>query len=154
MHLFLSVCVYCHLHLLIFTYMDLFSYARIYYQLYILILICQNLLKIFLASYSLCENKQVYKHHHLKQIFYNQNMIIMFCWICMFQFYFFLLWILFILYLVIFLLNKMSLYSLNFIVMLTPFAVLNSLPSSKRAQKTKRKIWAKEKKSANLLEQN
>ena len=36
---------------------------------------------------SLYENKQTYKSHHLKQIFYHQNMIMIFCRFCMFQTY-------------------------------------------------------------------
>ena len=32
---------------------------------------------------------EVYKHHHLKQIFYHQNMIMIFCWFHMFQFHVF-----------------------------------------------------------------
>ena len=41
---------------------------------------------IFLSLY---ENKQVYEYHHLKQIFYHQNTIIIFCWFCIFHFLFF-----------------------------------------------------------------
>ena len=39
---------------------------------------------IFLSLY---ENKQVYEYHHLKQIFYHQNTIVISCWFLMFQFY-------------------------------------------------------------------
>ena len=38
---------------------------------------------------SLYENKQAYQPHHLKQIFYHQNMIMIFCWFRMFQIYVF-----------------------------------------------------------------
>ena len=32
---------------------------------------------------------ELYKHHHLKQIFYHQNIIMIFCWFHMFQFHVF-----------------------------------------------------------------
>ena len=38
---------------------------------------------------SLWENKQEYEYHYLKQIFYHQNTLMIFCWFCMFQFYVF-----------------------------------------------------------------
>ena len=49
---------------------------------------------IFLSLY---ENKLVYEFHHLKQIFYHQNMIMILYWFRMFQVYIFLLWTLLIL---------------------------------------------------------
>ena len=36
---------------------------------------------------SLYENKQAYESHHLKQLFYHQNTIMIFCWFHMFQVY-------------------------------------------------------------------
>ena len=79
MHLLLFVCIYLHLHSLIFTHIHLFSSARIYFHPYALILICQNLSKLFFAFYNLCENKRVYEYHHLKQIFYHHCRAYSFC---------------------------------------------------------------------------
>ena len=36
---------------------------------------------------TLYENKHVYESHHLEQIFYHQNTIMLFCWFHMFPFY-------------------------------------------------------------------
>ena len=45
--------------------------------------ICEILLEHLFSFYSLYENKQVYGYHNLKQIFYHQNMImIFFAFIC------------------------------------------------------------------------
>ena len=76
-----------------------------------------------------CDNKQVYEYHHLKQIFYHQKQIMIFCWfhmfqVCVFFFEFFLFCV------STFLLNKVSLNSLNSVAIFTPFAVLDSLPLS------------------------
>ena len=65
---------------------------------------------IFLILY---ENKQAYEYHHLKQIFYHQNTITIFFLISYVPILCFLIWILFILCLTTFLLNKVSLNSLN-----------------------------------------
>ena len=43
---------------------------------------------VFLSLY---ENKQAYEYHHLKQNFYHQNTIMIFCWFHMFQGYVFIL---------------------------------------------------------------
>ena len=55
--------------------------------------ICVNLLfydrlceSIFVTPY---ENKQAYESDHLKQIFYHQNTIMIFCWLPKFPFYVF-----------------------------------------------------------------
>ena len=81
--------------------------------------------------WTLYENKLVYESHHFKKkIFYHQNTVMIFCWYHMFQVCVLLFWILFILCLVILLLNKVFLNSLNSVVIFTPFAVLDSLPSS------------------------
>ena len=69
----------------------------------------------------------MHESHHLKQIFYHQNIIMIFCWFCMFPFYVFLHWILFSLCPIIFLLNKVCLNSLNSVAIFTPFAVLDYL---------------------------
>ena len=71
---------------------------------------------IFLSLY---ENKQAYQYHYLKQIFYHQNMIMIFCRFPMFPFYVFLPWILLILCVTIFMLNKVPLNSLNSVAILT-----------------------------------
>ena len=48
---------------------------------------------VWIYFLSLYENKQAHKFHHLKQIFYHQKQIMIFCWFCMFPFYVFLPWI-------------------------------------------------------------
>ena len=52
--------------------------------------------------YSLYENKQVYEYHHLKKIFDHQNMVMIFCWLRIFQihvfcfeFFLFCFWLIF-----------------------------------------------------------
>ena len=71
--------------------------ASIYMHLFLFVTICENLFEslliydhlwesIFLSLY---ENKQVDEYHCLKQIFYHQNMIMIFCWFRMFPFYVF-----------------------------------------------------------------
>ena len=56
--------------------------------------------------FCLYENKQTYKSHHLKQILFHQNMIMIFCRFCMFQTYDFLAWIPLILCLSIFFIKQ------------------------------------------------
>ena len=71
---------------------NLFLYMIICENLFLFMITCENLLEYLFAFYSLFENKQVYECHHLKQIFYHQNLIVIFRWLRMFQFYVFLLW--------------------------------------------------------------
>ena len=75
----------------------------IYTHLFLFVITCESL--FFLWEYfwifsdlwssvridflSLYENKQTYESHHLKQIFYHQNAIMIFCWFRMFLFYIF-----------------------------------------------------------------
>ena len=80
---------------------SLLIYDHLWESIWFMI-ICENLLEYLFAFYSVYKNKQMYEYHHLKQIFYRQNMTMIFWWLCMF----FLLWILFILCLTTFLLNK------------------------------------------------
>ena len=68
---------------------------------------------IFLSLY---ENKLVYESHDLKQIFYHQNKIMIFCWFRMFQCY-------------AFYFEFLSLNSLNAVAIFTLFALLDCLPS-------------------------
>ena len=77
----------------------------------------------------LYENKPAYELHHLTYIFYCQSMTKVFSQFHKFPNLCFSLWILLILSLDIFLLNKTSLNLLNSVAILTPFAVLHSLPS-------------------------
>ena len=82
--------------------------------------------RIYFFSLSLYENKQAYQYHHLKRIFYHWKQIMILCRFRMFLFYalnssHFMFEFL--------LLNKMSLNSLKSVVILTPFAILDSLPS-------------------------
>ena len=106
--------------------------ASISMHLFLFVTICENLFEslliydhlwesIFLSLY---ENKQVDEYHCLKQIFYHQNMIMIFCWFRMFSFYVFTLNSSHFMsdY---FLLNKVSLNSLNSVAISTPFAVLD-----------------------------
>ena len=86
---------------LIVSYALLLTYAlsthlsRSY--LYALVFICDHLwesflfIRIFLVCdfLSLYENKLVYESHHLKQIFYHQNRIMISCWFRIFQVYVF-----------------------------------------------------------------
>ena len=65
-------------------YMHLFLFVNIY-ESFLIFRICDHLWEyIFLNLY---KNKLVYEYHHLKQIFYHQNMIIIICWFGMFPFY-------------------------------------------------------------------
>ena len=94
-----------------------------------------SLLQSFLISFFyynlghyLYENKQTYKFHHLTHIFYFKTWqkILLTSYVSNLCF---LLWIFFILYLIIFSLNKTSLNLSNSAAILTPFAILHSLPS-------------------------
>ena len=105
---------------------DMYPYNRAYWEficthLFLLVILCNFL--------SVCENKRAYEYHHLQQIFYHQNMKMIFRWFRMFPFYVFLPWILLILCLIIFLLNSVSLNSLNTFPVFTLYAVLDPLPS-------------------------
>ena len=53
--------------------------------------ICENLFLFVIICVNLClyENKQAYECHHLKQIFYHQNTIMIFCWIRYFVVFYF-----------------------------------------------------------------
>ena len=63
------------------------------WESFLIFFICENLFllwesfRITVICVNLClyENKQVCESHHLKQIFYHQNTIIIFCWFRMFQ---------------------------------------------------------------------
>ena len=104
---------------------DVYPYQPAYWEffcihLFLFAIICENL--FFICGFlSLYENKQAYKYHHLEQIFYHQNTIMIFCWyfiiyvpnLC------FLLWILLILCLSTFLLNKVASNSLNSVAIFT-----------------------------------
>ena len=83
-NLFLFVKTYFHLCALIFVCENLFLFMIIFENLFLFMIICENLF-----SLSLYEKKQVYEHHHLKQIFCHQNMIMIFWWFHTFQFYVF-----------------------------------------------------------------
>ena len=72
-NLFLFVKTYFHLCALIFVCENLFLFMIIFENLFLFMIICENLF-----SLSLYEKKQVYEHHHLKQIFCHQNMIMIF----------------------------------------------------------------------------
>ena len=65
---------------------DVYPYQPAYREficthLFLFVIICDFL--------SLYENKQAYEYHHLKQIFYHQNMILIFSRFRMFPFYVF-----------------------------------------------------------------
>ena len=81
----------------------------------------------YIFYYNLYENKLKYELYHLTQIFYHQNMIKIFYQFHKFLFYIFQL-VFFFLCLIIFLLKRVFLNSLNSVAMLTPLAVLDSLP--------------------------
>ena len=68
---------------------NLLLFMIIYENLFLFMIVCKNLLEHILAFYNLCENRQAYEHHHLRCIFHHQNMIIIFCWLYMFEFYVF-----------------------------------------------------------------
>ena len=71
----------------IFNCVHLFISVRTYDHLQKYFLMCSHLWEsIFLSPY---ENKQAYEYHHLKQNFYHQNTIMIFCWFRIFQFYVF-----------------------------------------------------------------
>ena len=61
--------------------------ASIYMHLFLFVTIFENFFESLLRYDHLCEsiflslyeNKQAYESHHLKQIFYHQNMIMIFC---------------------------------------------------------------------------
>ena len=108
----------------------LFLFICTYSPLLELIRICENiffLVGIFESVLFSVENwffKSLWKqasveYYHLICIFHHQNVIMVFCWLHVFQFYVFLLWILLILCLITFLLNKMSFifhFAINFFV--------------------------------------
>ena len=85
----------------LFLFVKTYFLVRIYFHLSKSFFICQNLFSSLRISSSLWssvrisfylwssvriyflslhENKQVYEYHHLKQIFYHQNTIMIFCW--------------------------------------------------------------------------
>ena len=85
---FMIICE--NLFLTIITCENLSLFAKIYFHLSALIFFCENLMiicKNLFVSMIICqnlfsclyENKQVYEYHHLKQIFYHQNTIIILC---------------------------------------------------------------------------
>ena len=89
---------------------DLFLYAQNFFvicmHLFLFVIICENLfflwesfwISIICVNLCLDKNKQVYEYHYLKQIFYHQKQIKIFCSFHMFLFYVFCLeffWVLF-----------------------------------------------------------
>ena len=79
-HVFLFVIIWENL----FFLWESFWILLICENLFLFMIICVNLL--FLSVY---EHKSAYECHHSKQIFYHQNMVMIFCWFCMFPFYVF-----------------------------------------------------------------
>ena len=78
----------CALFLSICTYSYFWELIRICENRFFTVRICENIFHLWKSNFlNLCENKQAYKHHHLTCIFYHQNMIMIFCWVHMFQFY-------------------------------------------------------------------
>ena len=139
----------------LFLFVKTYFLVRIYFHLSKSFFICQNLFSSLRISSSLWssvrisfylwssvriyflslhENKQVYEYHHLKQIFYHQNTIMIFLLTSYVPFSCFLFWILLILCLVTFLFSKVFSYSFNSTAIFTPFVVLDSLPSSESIQ--------------------
>ena len=73
------ICMHLFLFVWILDYLwKSLLFVRISLNLFFFMIICANL--------CLYENKQAYESHHLKQIFYHQKQIIIFCWFYMFQF--------------------------------------------------------------------
>ena len=72
-NMFLSVRTYFHLCALIICE-NLFLFMIIFENLFLFMIICENLF-----FFSLYQNNQAYEYHHLKQIFYHQKTIMMFC---------------------------------------------------------------------------
>ena len=113
--IFFIAFIYFHLCALIFICKNFFLFMIVCENLFLFMIICENLfffVMIFLNPsylwkslligghlwesfntsfdfYSLYENKEAYEYHHLKQIFYHRNMIMIFCWLRIFQFYVF-----------------------------------------------------------------
>ena len=79
LHLLLFICIRSDFYLLesLLICENLFIFMIIYENLFLFMIICENLLE-HLTFYKL-ENKQAYEHHHLRSIFYHQNMITIFC---------------------------------------------------------------------------
>ena len=75
--------------LFVHTYFYMWSFARVSSFYENLFYLWESLLivRISVICVNLClyENKHAYESHHLKQIFYHQNMIMIFCWFRMFQ---------------------------------------------------------------------
>ena len=132
-HFFLFVCTYFYLWESLLIYDELWESFLNHSHLLAPILISENLFSsvctyfylwesVFLSLY---ENKPAYEYcHHLKEIFYHQNTIVIFCWFHKYQFYVFLLWILFILCLTTFLLNRVFLNSLKSVMIFPPFCCI------------------------------
>ena len=78
--LFMIICENLFFFVIIFLNpSDLWKSLLIYDHL------CESLRTSF-CFFSLYENKQAYEYCHLKQIFYHQNMIMIFSWLWIFQF--------------------------------------------------------------------
>ena len=82
------------------TYFYLFGSLLICESLFLFMIVCENLFffvwafdKLFFSVkfkfLNLCENKAAYEPHHLRCTCYHQNMIMVFSWLHMFQFYVF-----------------------------------------------------------------
>ena len=72
-----SLIIICKKSFLIYDHLQEFFWTLLICEnLFIFMIICENLLEHIFAFYSLYENKQVYEYHHLKQIYYYQNIII------------------------------------------------------------------------------
>ena len=87
------------LHLIIFIWVHLFLSVRVSSYLWESLLIYDRLWESFLIRdhmwesfrttscfLNLCENKQAYEQHDLRCVCHHQNMIMIFCWLHMFQF--------------------------------------------------------------------
>ena len=91
----LSVIIFFYLFSLIHTYFYLWELMRIFLNPsypWESLLIYDHLWEFFSTSfafYSLYESKQAYEYHYLNQIFYHQNMIMISCWLRIFQFHVF-----------------------------------------------------------------
>ena len=76
-NLFLFVKTHFYLSEPVFICQNPLLFVRTYFHLWESLLIYDHLWEsIFLSLY---ENKQVYEYHNLKQIFYHQNIITIFC---------------------------------------------------------------------------
>ena len=81
-HLLIFICVPLLLSVKISSY--LWSSVRIFS--YSWLIICENLSWNLLAFYNLFQNKQAWECHHLRRMFYHQNMIMIICLLHMYQF--------------------------------------------------------------------